>query len=108
MTLHVIVEIIHHRMNRDPRCVRRQNRTRRAMFLHVLEYYLFDFEALGDYLNDPIAIRNLFHVVIEISDLNQIRVRLFIQRSRFRFQQRLLCCISDAVPLLLILLIRIG
>ena len=43
----------------------------------------FDVQPLDDHLDDPIAIGDLFEVIIEVTGRDPFRVFFFVQRGRF-------------------------
>ena len=97
-----------HHINRYARCIRRDERSRFAVFFNFLKNLLLNVKAFDNNLNNPIGIGDFRHIIVEIAERYARCKSLIEQRRGFRFQSRIISRLYDAVSLARILFLVVG
>ncbi len=99
---HLFVHTFGHGRNQDAARVRADDTAGLAMLRNVGKNLFLDVKPFDNDFDDPIAIRDFRHIVLEIADLDHVQVRLDVQGGWFGLEQRRLGCRRNAVSLFLV------
>ena len=97
MFFKIIAPSFCHHVDRDPRRIGSDERAWFAKLFNLIKNLFFDVEPFYHHLNDPIAARDILHVIIKIAGGDALHYVFGVNRRRIAFNGSSQCVIHDLI-----------